>query len=219
MRSQISEREEKKTKIHNQNLVNGEGHSQAFCFSGPRLPQRNDGEMSEGDRISLKARLRASISDVAVGLERILDETSGLVRRDGAKEFADNHVKKCGGAIKLYHELFTSYGVQSRKELMGVSAPFYADADFREVVDDLLDVEERYDEFLGSVDTTLRDEVNLQNTEYLIAGSDAPVACTLQDLTLSLSSGKPLGECSVSLNEMTSSSEKSTLLIMLRHLS
>ena len=169
---------------------------------------------SDGDEA--KVRLRSTITNVVSDLEQILVDTKLLLERDGAKSFADGHVNKCGGAIKSYYTMLKNLGVLSRNDVDALCTRFYADESLREAVDSLYDVEERYDEFLTSVDAALRKEIS---DEALWAGSSAPMECTFQDLSQSVSTSRPLEDCMISLHDIISCPGKSTLLILLRHLS
>eukprot|EP00117_Sycon_ciliatum_P045297 scpid80994/ scgid32571/ len=178
--------------------------------------------MSEftGGAAGLEARLKTSVETVNGALDSLLSDGKQLLQRDGARTFADKHVNRFGACIKLYHSLFTACGVLTRREFLDTAKRLYKYDDIREAMDELLENEDRYDEFLAEVDKQLRKDVQAESAAMVAVGTDVPADCHLLDLTQCMHSGIGLGDCRVSLEDVSSASDgRFTLLVMLRHLS
>ena len=98
-------------------------------------------------------------------------------RKDVAESlegFVNDKVRSLGQATGAYFEYLNAFSVKTRGELESKWKELYHNKDVRESVDNLLEMEERWNHFLKSVDEKL-DSGMVTSDEPLVVGSIAPL--------------------------------------------
>jgi len=84
-----------------------------------------------------------------------------------------------GSIIRFYSDIFCNLDVQNRKELDDKISQLYGDKEIRESVDELIELETEWDEFLEDVDKKLNGE---QVKKELTVGEQGPCELLLTDV-------------------------------------
>lgn len=103
-------------------------------------------------------------------------------RRDclnSIEDFVSDKVRKMGSIMTFYHNIFCNLDVQNRKELDNKISQLYGDKEIRESVDELIELESEWDEFLEGVDKKLNGD-KVKNE--LAVGDQGPCELMLTDV-------------------------------------
>lgn len=146
-----------------------------------------------------------AIETLSTLLNSLLEQAKQNVQ-ESLESFVSDKVRQLGQAIGGYFKCFNALHVTTREELESKWKACYQNKDVRETVDNLLEVEESWNDFLRNVDEKLDGGV-VTGDEPVVVGSTAPLDITL--FNIDTESPTTLSEFNIGSNNL--------LLVLLRH--
>ncbi len=185
--------------------------SMADATEGPGLAKRPRLEDEGG-----KCLLLAALQKLAAGVTEVVEESQAAYKaapnlQDYINFRNEFGVRRTFRAMPMYVECMSSLGVSTRRELEELWKAHFKDEGVREKVDELIHVEESFDEFLAEVDEELkRDEAQLLAPHVVEDREKLPLDVALVDAR---SGG------TIKLESLCDKEDNShlTLLILMRH--
>lgn len=103
-------------------------------------------------------KFRKIVQKIPSKIAGIIDKSTPLIN-NSPYDFVENKVKILGGLIGQYYELFQAFSVKTRKELeIFWTKCITENNDLEKYVDEVLDSEQRFGEFLETIDLKLTKE-------------------------------------------------------------
>ncbi|XP_072134247.1 selenoprotein L [Mobula birostris] len=160
--------------------------------------------MEECGPVPGEAELLRALEDLSQGGRRILAAARAESAGEKVHEFVSQKIGSLAELIRLYANFFNNLHVQKQSDTEDLFKRFYHSVSVQDQVEDLLEFEVEWNDFLGDVDSRMKAH---SFQAQLTMGTQVPRGLVLTDVRT---------EREIQLGELLQD-EKKLLLVLLRH--